>query len=236
MRELTRAEAGRGEVRGLVRELAGPVFRTLPWRAVVAGSLLGLVAAAVPRLSDGAGGPWVALNLLRAAVLAHALALAFLLDDRARHTTAAVPTRRPLRAALRLAPVIPVTALWWTAALLLVPSSVRPPTGAVTLEAAAACALALAGAALAVRLSDEPRPGQSVAGALLVTAVLAVLLWPDRWPLFVAPGDPKWAGAHERWAWLLAGALLVLGACLPEPTHGRLRHRQPRRPLTPSGA
>ncbi|WP_260845366.1 ABC transporter [Streptomyces sp. SLBN-31] len=236
MRELTRADATRREGRGLVRELAAPVCRTVPWRALAGGNLLGLLAAAVPRLSGGAGGPWVALALLRAAVLAHALALAFLLDDPARHTTAAVPVRRPLRVALRLALVAPVTALWWTAALLLVPSSVRPPAGAVTLEAAATCALALAGAALAVRLADEPRPGPSVAAALLFTAFLTVLLWPERWPLFCSPGDPKWGEAHERWAWLLAGALLVLGVCLREPVRGRAWRRGRRPSLSPSGA
>ncbi|MER5444842.1 ABC transporter [Streptomyces sp. NPDC002764] len=223
-------------MRELTRELIAPVCRTLPWRALAAGSLLGLSAVAVPRLSDGEPGPWATLALLRAAALAHALALTFLLDDPARHTTATVPARRPLRVALRLAPVAPATALWWTAVLLLVPSSVRPPTGAVTLEAATTCALALAGAALAVRLTDEPRPGPSVAAALLFTALLAVLFWPDRWPLFTSPGDPKWGEAHERWAWLLAGALLVLGACLPEPVRGRAWRRGRRPSLGPSGA
>ncbi|MFI8232335.1 ABC transporter [Streptomyces sp. NPDC085900] len=223
-------------MRRLIGELVGPEGRTLPWRALVAGSLLGLLPVAFSRLSDGAPDPWAALTLLRTAALGHALALAFLLDDPARHTTATVPVRRPLRIALRLALVTPVTVLWWTAVVLLVPSSVRPPTGAVTLEAAAICALALAGAALAVRLADEPRPGPSVAAALLLTALLAVLLWPERWPLFTSPGDPKWGEAHERWAWLLAGSLLVLGACLPEPVRRRAWRRGRRPSLSPSGA
>ncbi|MDC2960587.1 ABC transporter [Streptomyces gilvifuscus] len=223
-------------MRRLIGELVGPEVRTLPWRALVAGSLLGLLPVALSRLPGGEPGPWAALTLLRAAALGHALALAFLLDDPARHTTATVPVRRPLRIALRLALVTPVTALWWTAVVLLVPSSVRPPTGAVTLEAAATCALALAGAALAVRLADEPRPGPSVAAALLLTALLAVLLWPARWPLFASPGDPKWGEAHERWAWLLAAALLVLGACLPEPVRRRTWRRGRRPSLSPSGA
>ncbi|WP_406444109.1 ABC transporter [Streptomyces sp. NBC_01613] len=214
-------------MRGLVRELIRPVWRTLPWRALAAGGGLGLLLAGASRLSDGPPNPWVTLTLLRTAVLAHALGLVFLLDDPARHTTATVPTRRALRTALRLALVTPLTALWWTAALLLVPSEVRPPTGDITLEAAAVCALSLALGAAALRLTDAPQPGPSVAAALLFTAVMAPLLLPDRWQLVVAVKDERWAAAHERWAWLLAGAVVALGACMPEP----VRRFQPVRRL-----
>jgi hypothetical protein len=200
----------------------------LPWRALAAGGVLGLLLAAAPRLSGGAPpGPWPALTLLRAAALAYALGLAFLLDDPARHTTATVPTRRALRTALRLALVTPVTALWWTAALLLVPSDVRPPWAGITLEAAATCALALAAGAAASRLTDEPQPGPSVASALLFTAVMAPLLMPERWALFVEVQDERWGAAHERWAWLLAGAVVAWGLSLPEP----VRRFQPVRRL-----
>lgn len=143
----------------VTRELAFPVLRTLPWRAVAAGGGLGLVIAGVQRFAGGEPDAWAALVLLRSAILAHALGLAFLLDDPARHTTAAVPVRRPVRTALRLGYAVALTALWWTALLLLVPSEVRPPVGDITLEAATACALALAIGALAPRLTDEPRPG-----------------------------------------------------------------------------
>ncbi|MGY6020648.1 ABC transporter [Streptomyces spinosirectus] len=205
----------------VTRELALPVLRALPWRGPAAGAGLGLLIAGSQRLSGGTPEPWLALTLLRTAILAHALGLAFLLDDPARHTTATVPTRRALRTALRLALVAPVTALWWTAALLLVPSQVRPPVGAVTLEAAATCVLALAAGAAAVRLSDAPAPGPSVAAALLFTAVVAPLLLPRRWDLLVPLGDERWGAAHERWAWVLAGAAVLWGLCLPEPVRRR---------------
>ena len=205
----------------LTRELAPALWRTLPWRALAAGGLLGLLCAAAPRLSGGAPGAWPALTLLRVAALAYALGLAFLLDDPARHTTATVPTRRPLRLALRLALVTPVTALWWTTALLLVPAEVRPPVADMTLEAAATCVLALAAGASAVRLTDEPRPGPSVAAALLLAAVAAPLLLPERWALFVWVGDDRWAAAHERWAWLLVGSAVAVAACMPEPLRRR---------------
>jgi hypothetical protein len=214
----------------VARELLLPAGRALPWRSPAAGAGLGLLILAVPRLTDTEPAPWLALVLLRCAILAHAVGLAFLMDDPARHTTATVPTRRALRTAVRLALITPVTALWWTAALLLVPSHIRPPTGDLTLEAAAVCVLALAAGAAAVRLTDAPAPGVSVAAALLFTAVVAPLLLPDQWALFVPPGDQRWGVAHERWAGVLAGAVVLWGICLPEPLRrgpGALRLRSP---------
>ncbi|MFI8303583.1 ABC transporter [Streptomyces sp. NPDC085927] len=207
---------------GVSRALLRPVVRTLPWRALGVAGGLGLLFAAGPRLmgEDTTGRP--ALNALRLSAVVFALGAAFLLDDSARHTTAVVPTRRAVRHTLRLALVVPVAALWWTAALLLVPADVRPPAGGVTLEAAATLALALAGAAFAVRRSDGTRPGQAVAGALFATAVLASLLWPERWALFVAPDDERWAAAHDRWAVLLCAALAVWAVCGAEPVRRRI--------------
>ncbi|MBC2904046.1 ABC transporter [Streptomyces sp. PSKA01] len=208
-----------------VPELLLPLWRTLPWRALGAAAALGLLVAGASRLPAGFS-PWLALNALRAAALAFALGLAFLLDDPARHTTATVPTPRPVRQALRLALVAPFAALWWTAAVLLVPAEVRPPVGAVTLEAATVCALALAGAAAAIRRTDEPEPGVGVGAGLLTVAVLAPLLWPDRWELFVTVGDPEWADAHERWGVVLTVALVGCAVWAREPVR-RLRVRSP---------
>ena len=78
----------------VTRGLAFPVLRTLPWRAVAAGGGLGLVIAGVQRFAGGEPDARAALLLLRSAILAYALGLAFLLDDPARHTTATVPVRR----------------------------------------------------------------------------------------------------------------------------------------------
>ncbi|MFC3573238.1 ABC transporter [Streptomyces yaanensis] len=212
-------EAGNKYAR--ISALLPPVWRTLPWPVLGAAGGSGLALAAVTRLVPGELDTTPALILLRAAALVFALGLAFLLDDPARHLTEAVPTRRPVRTALRMALVAPPAGLCWTAALLLVPGEIRPPAGAVTLEAAALAALALIGAAAAVRFTDEPQPGARVAAMLLATTVLAVLLRP-RWALFVAEGDPGWAAAHQRWAVLLALILLVGAMLLPEPIR---RHR-----------
>ncbi|MGK3944772.1 ABC transporter [Streptomyces caeruleatus] len=213
-----------GGARGV---LVVAVARTVPWRAVGAGAVVGLLVAGLPRLLSGPPDAWLGLNVLRAAALVLALGLAFLLDDPARRLTAPVPTRRWVRTGLRVALVVPVAALWWAAALALVPEEARPPLGAVTLEAATTAALALAAAALAVRCTDEPEPGPSVAAGVLTLALLAPLLLPARWDLFVPLGAPDWEAAHLRWAVVLAGALLLGAACAPEPVHALGARRAP---------
>jgi len=213
-----------------VRVLLVPLARTMPWRTLGAAGAAGLLVAAAPRLLGDEPSDWPVLNMLRAAALALAVGLAFLLDDPARHTTTPVPVRRPVRQLLRALLVVPFTALFWTAAVLLVPAAVRPPVGAVTLEAATTFALALALSAAAVRFREEPRPGAGVTAALLTGAVLSPLLLPDRWALIVAVQDERWAAAHERWGVLLAAASVVWGMCGMEP----LRRRPAAGPLKPS--
>ncbi|CAL9501269.1 hypothetical protein SUDANB176_03447 [Streptomyces sp. enrichment culture] len=211
-------------MRGVTRALAGPVRRTLPWPALGAAGTLGLLLAGAPALAGAEPTAWQTLLLLRGVALTGALGLAFLLDDPARHLTAPVPTRRPVRQALRVALVAPAVALWWTAVLLLTPERTRPPVGGITLEAATICVLALAGAAVTVRLTDEPRPGPAVAAALLLVAVLAPLLAPEDWALFTAPDDDRWAAAHDRWAVLLGAGSAVAAVCAAEPLRrGRFR-------------
>ncbi|MFF5254992.1 ABC transporter [Streptomyces leeuwenhoekii] len=218
----------------VIRALAGPVWRTLPWRALGAAGAVGLLIAALPRLGEGEPGPWATLLALRGAALAGGLGLAFLLDDPARQLTAPVPVRRPLRQALRAALVVPGAALWWAAVLLLAPAGARPPVAALTLEAGVVCVLALAAAAGALRLTDEARPGRAVAAVLLTAAVLAPLLLPERWALFVPPDDVRWAAAHDRWALVLAGAAALWAVCGPEPV--RRRAARPRAGRSSTGA
>ncbi|MFF7735952.1 ABC transporter [Streptomyces sp. NPDC007984] len=205
----------------LTHHLVLPVHRTLPWGTVGAAGALGLLFTALARTGESA--ERLSLYLLRAAILAFAVGLAFLLDDPARHTTAAVPTPRPVRIGLRVALAVPAAAAWWTAALLLVPPGARPPVGDITLEAGAACALAVTGAVAVVRYSEVTRPGPPVAGGLLTTAVLVMLLWPGRWALFVPVEDARWAAAHDRWGVVLTGAVLLGAVCAVEPLRRRVR-------------
>ncbi|MFD5233084.1 ABC transporter [Streptomyces qaidamensis] len=205
----------------MTRQLVLSVHRTVPWGAMGAAGTAGLLLAALAR--TGGTAEKLSLYLLRAAILAFAVGLAFLLDDPARHTTAAVPTPHPVRVALRVAVAVPAVAAWWAVALLLVPPGVRPPVGDITLEAGTAFVLAVAGAAAAVRFSEAARPGLPVAGGLLATAVLAMLFWPGRWALFVPVQDERWAAAHDRWAVVLAGAVVLGAVCAVEPVRRRIR-------------
>ncbi|MEU9189609.1 ABC transporter [Streptomyces sp. NPDC048484] len=198
----------------MTRALLPPVWRAMPRRALAAGAAAGLLLAGVPRMQPGTPDPQLGLFALRAAALAFALGLAFLLDDPARHITSAVPVRRPLRVGLRVALAAPWAALCWTAALLLVPEEIRPPVGDLTLEAAATAVLTLTAAALLARRRQTTEPGVVVATWLLTTAAAAYLLLPDNWTLLVAPGDPHWNSAHDRWAVLLVVATAIgIRAC-----------------------
>ncbi|MGW7606979.1 ABC transporter [Streptomyces sp. NPDC054766] len=205
----------------VARALLRPVWRSLPRWALMTGVVLGLLPAAASRTVSGPPDPWLYLNLLRASALAFALGLAFLLDDPARHTTATVPVRRPVRTGLRLALVVPSMAACWTAALFLEPAKGRPPVGAITLEAAAVMVVALASALVAVRHSDAGEPGIAISAGILGAFFGAALLLPERWELFVGPSDPHWDDAHRRWAGVLVVAALVGALSLAEPLRRR---------------
>lgn len=223
----TSESEGGGVPRGVSGALVVAVARTVPWRAIGAGAVVGLLVVGLPRMLSVPPDAWLGLNLLRAAALVFALGLTFLLDDPARRLTAPVPTRRWVRTGLRVVLVAPVAALWWAVVLALLPRQARPPLGAITLEAAATAVLALAAAAVAVRVTDEPEPGPSVAAGLLTLAILTPTLLPSRWDLFVPVADPHWDAAHVRWAVLLGFAALLWVCCGPEPLRRRWMVRRP---------
>src|SRR5690606_8260319 len=63
--------------RALVPGLVRPVARTVPWRAIGAGSAVGLLLAVSPRLTQNPDA-WFTVQVLRAATVAFAVGLAFL--------------------------------------------------------------------------------------------------------------------------------------------------------------
>lgn len=219
----------------VVVALLRPTARSLPWRTAAAGWALGLVIAAVPALFSLGLPAEVLVDVVRMAALCGAVGTAFVLDDPARHTTGVPPVPRPLRQALRAAVVFPAVVVWWTAVLAVARAGADPahraalPSGAVTVEAAALCAAALALAAAAVRFSQVCAPGPAVAGAVLALPIMAGVLVPPRFALFVSPLDPRWDDAHVRWAAVVATALTAWLLCAPEPRrrHGRPRRRRP---------
>ncbi len=202
---------GRHRTYAVSRLLLRPVARALPWTRLTAGAGLGLLLVGLPRLLPGTESVGSALTLLRTAALCFAAGLTFLLDDPARHTTETAPTGRPLRTALRVALVAPFAVAWWTAALLLVPSGVRPPLGTTTLEAATIASCALALSAAAIRWTPAPEPGRT-AMLRLLTLAAAVTLLPHRWGL---------GAAHGWWAAVLVGWLVVCAVCVQEPLRRR---------------
>ncbi|MFF3846002.1 ABC transporter [Streptomyces sp. NPDC002328] len=206
--------------RALLRALAPPVWRSLPWRALAAAGGTGLLLAASTRLPGEAWGEEAGLMLLRLIALTGAVGLAFLLDDPARHTTATTPLGRPVRAGLRLAMAAPLAALWWTTALLLLPAETRPPLGPVTLEAAATATAATALAAATIRFSNGAEVGKGTALWLGAAAVAAVLV-PARWGLLTLPGEPWWEETQTRWAVVLGVTAASTLLCTPEPLRRR---------------
>ncbi|MEU3614336.1 ABC transporter [Streptomyces sp. NPDC006872] len=210
----------------LLRSLVQPVWRSLPWRALSTAGGLGLLLAGTTRLSDDAPDADLGRLILRLTALIGALGLAFLLDDPARNTTAATPLGRAPRAVLRLALTAPLTALWWTTALLLLPAPTRPALGPATLEAAAMAVGALALATAAIRFTDTAEAGRPTAIWLGVAAALAVLI-PNRWGLLGTPQDPYWVATQVRWALLLGATATMSVLWTPEPLRGRQRKASP---------
>lgn len=219
--ETERADAQRPSTARVLTQLIHPVLRALPVRALGVTAAVALLIAALPRLLADEPDPWSALVALRAAALTFALGLAFVLDDPTRDLTSSVPTRRILRTTLRVALVAPFAAAWWTAAVLLIPSKIRPPVGDMTLEAAAAAVLSLAAAGAALRFTAEPEPGQRVAAGFLVIALVSRVALPNDWGMYVSPTEKPWGVGHDHWAMVLVGAALVWAACGPEPLKRR---------------
>jgi hypothetical protein len=208
----------------LVPALLVPTARAVGWGPPLAAFTvsLGLLALAV---RPGLALPTGQLVLwLRIAMIAAALGWAFLLDDPSEPTTEGVAGSLLLRRALRMSLLLPATAAWWVAVAWRV-RAVYPrmplPFAALTLEAAALLAVAVALAAAGSRLAPERRGGVVAAPVLLALASAAALL-PARIALYALPGSPGWAGAHHRWAMLLGLALAAFAAASRDPARRRL--------------
>jgi hypothetical protein len=208
----------------LVPALLVPTARAVGWGPPLAGFTvsLGLLALAV---RPGLAMPADLLVLwLRITMTVGALGCAFLLDDPSEPTTEAVAGSLLLRRTLRVALLLPATTAWWAATLWRVQAlhpRVPLPVAALTLEAVALLAVAMALAAAGSRLAPERRGGVVAAPALLAVVSAASLL-PDRIALYAQPASATWTGAHQRWALLLALALGAFAAASRDPAHRRL--------------
>lgn len=205
---------------GLLRSLVPAVWRTVPWRAPAAAGVAGLLIAGSTRLPDDAPGADLGLFVLRVTALAGAVGLAFLLDDPARNTSAATPVGRAVRAGLRMAFMVPLAVLWWTAVVLLLPAATRPDLAPVTLQAAGTAVGALTLATAAVRFTDRAEVGRRTVVRLATVAVLMILV-PSRWGLLATPEDPWWEATQVRWAVVLGVTLTMCAVWTPEPLERR---------------
>jgi hypothetical protein len=208
----------------LVPALLLPTARAVGWGPPLAGFAvsIGLLALAV---RPGLAAPVELLvRWLRITMTVGALGCAFLLDDPSEPTTEGVAGSLLLRRTLRVALLLPATTAWWVAALWRV-HSLHPgaplPVAALTLEAVALLAVTVALAAAGSRLAPERRGGVVAAPALLALVSVAFLL-PAGVALYVQPASLTWAGAHQRWALLLALALAAFAAASRDPARCRL--------------
>lgn len=165
--------------------------------------------------------PGSMMNALRLAMLFLACSIAFALDDPAAATTESVATPRWFRRALRIAvAAAPVACAWGMFAVIGAARAPGVPAAALTLELVALCAVALGVASIA-RGIGAVAAGAAAFPVLLAFHVLSRFL-PPRWTLTGGfPGEPVWADAHRRWAFVLAAALALILRTSRDPAHRR---------------
>lgn len=148
------------------------------------------------------------------AAVALAAGTAGLLEDPARHATAASPTPLPLRRAVRLAAGLPIVVVAWIAVLALATTGVGAPYVpaarlGLTLQAAALITVTLAAGAAFLRHGLGKRA--TLAAMLVPLAVTsAATMLPDGVALLALRSDPSWNAALGRWVGLLVVGALVL--------------------------
>ncbi|MCA1679972.1 MAG: hypothetical protein LC777_14025, partial [Actinobacteria bacterium] len=132
----------------------------------------------------------------------------------ARSTVAATPMTLARWRLLRIALALPLLLGVWSASLWAMTTTPATPftpdaRGALTLQFAAMLAVALAAAAVAIRVRRDHQGGLSGVVALFSLLGLGYAL-PHPWTLIAAPADDAWHPAQQRWGVLLALALLTV--------------------------
>lgn len=193
--------------------LVRPTFRLLPWLVVSGGGTVAWLLVWL-LLRDPSASTGEAITMLRLAAIPLATAVAHGLDDPTEDDLAGAGVGVAARRGVRLALMLPATAgLWWglvafaeTAPGLAQPYATPLPVVAVTVEASAMLAIALA--ATVVRSRTAPAtPPAFVAPAVLGGLLVLVQLLPERIALTAALEDVRaWRAAHVRWGWFGAAA------------------------------
>ncbi|MEO6653738.1 MAG: hypothetical protein ABIP17_13890 [Ilumatobacteraceae bacterium] len=194
--------------------LALPSTRVVKWQPM---AQVMLFATLFVILGSSAG----LLQRLSMAGVAVAAASAFVLDDTAAITLAAVPTSLPVRRFWRVAATVVAITLWWSAAVAVATHRVGSfPLRGRALELIVFVTTALAVSAIASTVGDRIEGG--IAGAVIVGVCYGLTLLPPwRWLPF--PAHPDAAGAHMRLLMILAGALTLLTWASRDPARRPLR-------------
>jgi hypothetical protein len=196
--------AARASTASRLRELRPYLTRLVRWQPIVTTAavalLVGRLRPVPPQVKETAMAVLVALGTTT------------LLDDPAAPLVASSPSTRRWRHGLRLAVAAPAIAgLWWAASR--VAASPSPlATMAGLLELAGLAAVAVAGAAFAVR-HDERSSGAAFAGPALLGFVVLVATLPEGWSLFPPQGhEGRWAAVAVAGLAATAGASRDLAA------------------------
>jgi fluoroquinolone transport system permease protein len=190
-------------------------LRAMRWQALVAGAALGSAVIGLSHLSEGGLLGSVHLGIVFATV-AIAIGAAFILDDPAATTLAAVPVTLRLRTALRLTLGLLLLALSLAAFAVLAWEALTHL--AMAGQAIGLASVGIAGSVLAGRLAGWQRPGTG--GAAAVTAAVVADM------LGLLPADALLTGGASvthttatitTWTVLLGSALLVTGWATTDP-------------------
>jgi hypothetical protein len=174
--------------------------------------------------------PKAAVETMRVVTLLLALGCCAAFDDAAAVTLAASPTRLwHRRARHAVVTLVPAALLWLLAFVMVVPrSGASAATTGLLLEAATLLAFVWTTALVAQRFGlHEPSP---ITGSVAVAADLAIIGLPHSITLFTALDDPAWHAAHQHWAALLAGLVVIAAGAVRDPAGRRFRRFATRRP------
>ena len=215
--------------------LAVPLLRSARWLPFGVAAAVGFAVPAVPSMLSVTLGPDDLVGLLRVAAACLGVGSVFLFDDTAKPSTVAVPTPAMVVTAVRALWAWAAAGLWWAATLGVTVAGAedgaagRLPRGDLTLEAATFAAFGFAAAVCLWRGAARGVASPAAAPAALLLLIGALLL-PERLALMVRIDGGTWAAAHDRWAALLATALVVAvlaTARFPARPHRPLHTRRP---------
>lgn len=195
--------------------VAGPTARAARRAPFLAAAGAGLAIVAVPAAMSVTLAPDNLAMLLRFAVVSIAVGVVFLLDDPAKPTTAATPAPPWLTTAVRVAGALAAASVWWAAAVAVTLTGAQDgtgeqvPLGGLSLEAAAIVMVALALAVVSWRRAERGVGSTGAVPALLALLTAGALL-PGNLHLLVNVDSAQWTAVHQRWAVLLALAVVAV--------------------------